>query len=319
MENNTLKDTQKQFSRIGMALFVGTLLIYAVQSLSLLFIILSPAVAKSGSLSFLASMLPVYLIAFPVTFLLFKRIPVQLHGEKKKMSLKQLLSAFLVAIACTYVFNFLGNMLTLIIAALKQSPVDNVLANLVGSINPAANFFVIVICAPILEELMFRKAIIDRTVGYGEGVSVLFSGLLFGLFHGNLIQFAYAFFLGLLFGFVYVKTKNILYSIILHMMVNFMGSFVSSLVLEWSGLAEEEAAVTGLSGSTVIYYVYALLLTVFVVSGIFTFFSNQKKFTFTKRETDLKKGQRFKTMFLNPGVLLFSIFWIVAIVMQLMQ
>ena len=47
---------------------------------------------------------------------------------------------------------------------------------------------------------------------------MLFSGLMFGLFHGNLNQFVYAFVLGLCFGFIYVKTGNIRYTIGLHML-----------------------------------------------------------------------------------------------------
>ena len=55
-------------------------------------------------------------------------------------------------------------------------------------------FLYMVICAPILEEYIFRKLIVDRTVKYGQGVAVVLSGLMFGLFHGNLNQFAYAFY-----------------------------------------------------------------------------------------------------------------------------
>ena len=76
------------------------------------------------------------------------------------------------------------------------------------SSNLWVNLFIMVLCAPVAEELIFRKLLIDRLTQYGEGVAVLFSGLMFGLFHGNLNQFVYAFVLGLCFGFIYVKTGD---------------------------------------------------------------------------------------------------------------
>ena len=74
--------------------------------------------------------------------------------------------------------------------------------------------------APIIEELIFRKILIDKIGSHGEGLAVLVSGLLFGLMHGNLGQFFLAFNLGLLFAIVYIKTRNILYTMGLHFMIN---------------------------------------------------------------------------------------------------
>ena len=37
---------------------------------------------------------------------------------------------------------------------------------------------------------------------------------------------------------IYIKTKNIVYPIILHICINFFGSFVSSLLLNYSGYME---------------------------------------------------------------------------------
>ena len=88
-----------------------------------------------------------------------------------------------------------------------------------------------VILAPLLEELICRKLLIDRTVRYGEKLSVLMSGLIFGLLHQNLFQFFYAFALGSVFAYVYVRTGRIRYTIILHAIVNFLGAVVAPAVL----------------------------------------------------------------------------------------
>jgi len=325
--NETISN-KKLFSQIGLRLFIGTLIIFAVQ---LIFGAIAgniPAVATSGDLSVLVSMLPMYIIAFPIIFLLFKNIPVQISGEKKKMSVKHLIIAFIMCYAGTYICNLLASILTGIIGALKQSDVENVMANLTSSISLPVNLFIVVICAPIMEELLFRKTLIDRTAHFGEGISILFSGLVFGLFHGNLVQFGYAFLLGIFFGFIYIKTKNIVYPIILHMVINFFGSFLGSIIMEKSGFYNLPADATESemmefmmenAGGMMIYFGYALAIIILVIVGIVLFVKNRKKFVCAPGEVTIEKGTRFTTMILNVGMILYCIFWIVMIVMQLFQ
>ena len=91
-----------------------------------------------------------------------------------------------------------------------------------------------VIGAPILEELVFRKTLLDRTHGYGQVVAVFVTALLFGLIHGNPAQFPLAFMLGLLLGTVYVKTGHIIYTMLMHFLINFTAS-IPELVYLISG------------------------------------------------------------------------------------
>lgn len=79
-------------------------------------------------------------------------------------------------------------------------------------------------CAPIIEEYFFRKLLIDKIAPQGEALAILASGLLFGLMHGNLGQFFFAFALGCLFALVYIKTRNIKYTMLLHFIINTIAS-----------------------------------------------------------------------------------------------
>lgn len=325
--NETISN-KKLFSQIGLRLFIGTLIIFAVQLIFGAIAGIIPAVATSGDLSFLFGMLPMYIIAFPIIFLMFKNVPVQISNEKKKMSLKHLIVAFIMCYAGTYICNLLASILTGIIGALKQGQVENVMVNLTTSISLPVNLFVVVFCAPIMEELLFRKTLIDRTAQFGEGISILFSGLVFGLFHGNLVQFGYAFLLGVFFGFIYIKTKNIVYPIILHVVINFFGSFLGSIIMDLSGInnipvdaAESEmmAFMMENAAGMMIYFGYALAIIILVIVGIVLFVKNRKKFVLVPGEVTIEKGTRFTTMILNVGMILYCIFWIVMIVMQLFQ
>lgn len=77
-----------------------------------------------------------------------------------------------------------------------------------------------VIGAPVFEELALRKVLLDRLHPYGEGFAMAASGLLFGLIHGNSMQFFLAFLLGMLFAMIYLRTGRIIYTMLLHAIIN---------------------------------------------------------------------------------------------------
>ena len=54
-----------------------------------------------------------------------------------------------------------------------------------------------------------------------------------------------------------------------------------------------------------------------VVFGVVMFFVNKRKFKLEAGEVTIEKGQRFKTVILNVGMILFCVFWLVMIVLQL--
>lgn len=329
MEKNTIK---KHFSKLGLVLFLGTLLIYGIQWLSLTLAENIPAIADNNTLSFLCAMLPMYVIAYPIIFLMLKTVPAYTGLEKKKMKPLHIIAAFAMTFSAAYICNLIANMITMVIGIIKQSPVQNVILDLTGSIHPLANLFIIAICAPVMEELLFRKFIVDRTVQYGEGVAIVFSGLVFGFFHGNLVQFMYATTLGMFFAFIYIKTGNIIYTTILHFLQNFISSFVAVLILEKSGYMELMEVISGEvteselmqvimdnAAGLCLFAAYIIIVLCVVLAGIILFLVNMKKFTVGTREVIIPKGSRFKTLFLNVGVILYCVFWIVMMIMQLLR
>lgn len=88
-----------------------------------------------------------------------------------------------------------------------------------------------VIGAPILEELAFRKVLLDRLHDHGERYAAVISALLFGLMHGNHMQFFLAFFLGLIFAMVYQRTGHIIYTMLLHAMINLTATIPELLAI----------------------------------------------------------------------------------------
>ncbi len=70
------------------------------------------------------------------------------------------------------------------------------------------------------EELLFRGAILSSLRKYGDGIAVFISSLFFGIFHGNFIQFPFAFIVGLVLSVSVVYTNSLLPAILIHFFNN---------------------------------------------------------------------------------------------------
>lgn len=74
---------------------------------------------------------------------------------------------------------------------------------------------------PIAEELLFRGVVYKRMrLLSGVKPAILFSALLFGILHVNLVQFLYATILGLLLAFLLEKTRRLSVAVIGHIAAN---------------------------------------------------------------------------------------------------
>ena len=324
MNYELLKTYKKHFSSLGLMYFLGALIIIGVQvAVSMLVLAFAPSLLDNPNLSLLVSMLPTYAIAFPLTSLLIRQVPgVQM--KKHNMKPTQLLGAFAISYALMYLSNLAGQFFTNIIGIIKGSPVDDAIADLVSELNPLTAFFVMVLLAPALEEWIFRKLLVDRTIRYGEGTAVFLSGLMFGLFHGNLNQFVYTFLVGAFWAFIYVKTGRLRYTIYLHMALNFMGSVGSLFFLDAISTLEGGSSamngfhfLLGMLLPLAIVIPYLIVVFGLVISGIVLLVTNWKRFRLIPAELFIPKEKRFSVIFLNAGMILYVLFWIIQIILQL--
>lgn len=77
------------------------------------------------------------------------------------------------------------------------------------------------IITPVTEEIVHRGIIYNRLRRFFDLPIALIAGaLLFGISHGNLIQFVYAFLMGIMIGFIYERYGSFLYPVIFHCMAN---------------------------------------------------------------------------------------------------
>lgn len=320
---------KKVFSRLGWCYLAGTVVVYGLQLLLGWFLGSYKAEwLENTNLVLILSEVTVYGCGMPFILLLVsgmrKTVP-----ERHHMKCWEFLAGFVICYALVYVSNLVGTICTYVIGTVKGSPVESGLVEYVTNGNMLLNFVLMVVIAPVVEEFVFRKVIVDRTLAYGQWAAVVVSGLMFGLFHGNLNQFAYAVVLGMFFAFLYIKTGNLKVTIGMHAIVNFMGGILSGLLMK--GIHYDEFMEKNLSGDIesmmslmmehigpwIGFALYAVVLFVMVIAGIVLLIVFHRKFRLDHIDTEIPRGERFRLVFWNPGMVAFCAAWIVMIILQL--
>ena len=243
-----------------------------------------------------------YLIGLPICLLLLRGFPSAKPKETMKLGFGKLIGIF-----CASIFVMLVGAFGTDVSSLLQ---DNILG-----MNKLTMIIMLVVIAPVMEEFLFRKVMIDRMRQYGERIAVFASGLMFGLVHGNLMQAFYATFLGWVFGYVYLRTGRLRYTILLHFLVNGLSTIQSLLLTSLDPdimetmlslqLSDTEALMSMISPAVIGIVLTTLLQYALGFVGIVMFIIYIRKVYFNKPPQPLPIGKRFTTVFVNVGMLVF--------------
>ena len=305
-----LKPAKKVFSRIGFAFCVILLLNTFLQVLLSGFLL--AVLPEDHWLSvtswgmWLVSFVPLYCVAMPVGLRMLRKLPAA-APESKPMSVGAFLILLPICCFLTYTGSFIGSTLS---SFLSGGQAENALEAYAMDSNPI-KIVVMVILAPLLEEYICRKQIIDRTRQYGEKLAVCLSAVTFALFHGNLFQFFYAFLGGWLFAYIYLRTGRLRYSVTLHAIINFMGSVIApwlmkvsekiaSVELDPNAPPEELMAVY----SEILPGTLLMLLYIFI---LFSMFIAGLVLVWKESENTIPKEAHLNTVYLNAGMILFTL------------
>lgn len=300
-----LKKAKKDFSRLGFALLAFLAVASALQVGAQY---LLPTLPQSPLLQWgLGYIVPLYVIGVPVALLIMRRVPAE-RVAPQSIGTGRLLLYLLMCFPVMYGGNLIGTLLSSMFSGgTAQNPLESVVMGDADWLQAV----VLVVLAPLFEEFIFRKQLIDRIGRYGEKVAIFFSALTFGLFHGNLYQFFYAFGLGALFAWIYTRTRRLRYSVILHMIVNFIGSVLAPWIVkqsqggEWLALDAENAAES--LGAAWPLALYGAAIIGLSIAGLVALIRHRKRFTLQPTAEQLPKGTGFKVSCLNWGVILFTL------------
>lgn len=301
------------YSRLGFALAVAILLWFVLSAVVLAIgQMISPALGASLMFTNLAGTLPLYFACTPLLYLMISSVP-SARPEPKKLSISHFLVLFLMAQGLMWAGNFVGEGLMGIMGRLTGVDFYNQLNETVG----LPIWFVAIltgVLAPLFEEIIFRKLLLDRMIPYGETAAILVNGLLFGLFHGNFYQFFYAASLGMLLSFVYVMTGKWWHTVLLHIGVNFMGGILPTillqrldyeryLALDLTNLEEMEAFMAEYGPEMSALSLFSMAQIAMALAGIFLLIVKFKSFKVQLKSSRLPLGTTMKAALLNPGSL----------------
>ncbi len=313
-----LTSARKAFSRIGMA-FCAILVITSV--LQVLWVAIPAAIwgednwATSTSWGmWLCASIPLYCFAIPTGLLILRKLPAQAPQEAQLGR-----SNFFIFLPICFCLMYTGNLLgTGLSYLLSGGTAENAVESLAMDNHPL-KFVVIVILAPLLEEYVCRKQLIDRTRQYGEKTAILLSALVFGLLHQNLFQFFYAFALGLIFAYIYTRTGRLRYSVAIHGIINFMGSVIAP----WLVSMTNEDALSGidpfaLPPSLLLTALYGMFLIGMSIAGLVLLIVKSRQLIWKEAAAPLPRGTAAKTVYLNVGMVLYILLCIASFVLALL-
>ena len=247
--------------------------------------------------SLVITALTIYVTGFPLLALSLRKVP-KMKIEKRKLTFTFMLLCLTVMCGLCLV----GILLGLPIDSLLTKPFENGeselddLAQIMSSSTLLERVLIVGIVGPLFEELIFRKLLIDRTIRHGEIFSIILSGFMFGLFHGNFSQFFFAMLIGMMFAFIYIRSGSVIYSAILHMTMNLSTSIVSvtlyQKLLPYMDVLEDIEDLP----QDILLYLYALtlwmlFLAALAVTGIVLYFVFRKKFTPYKKPDEPSAGK----------------------------
>lgn len=300
-----LKAARRNFSRVGLGVFS----ILPLTTLGQWGLVLAantwfPQIYSNNWGIWLLTCVPEYLLGIPVALLLLKRAPAH-PPEKQKLGGARAAKFGFICVFLMYAGNLIGTLFTALMGAIQGGTVGNPLMDYVTGDNLAAQILMIAVLAPLVEEYVFRKQLIDRMGIYGGKTAVLLSALLFGLCHGNFSQFFYAFGLGLAFGYIYLNTGKLRYTVIAHMCINFMGSVFAPELVRRASLDTPDITLQSLQNPWMRGYLgYALLLVCAALAGLVLLCMNARNLRYPQAALELPRGKRFRTAVLNVGMLL---------------
>lgn len=167
-----------------------------------------------------------------------------------------------------------------------------ILEQVSGQTDSVSMFLYASIAAPIAEELLFRGLVLRTLRPFGKKFAIFGSAVLFGIYHGNLLQTPYTFLIGLVLGYVTVE-YSILWAIALH---GFNNLVLADLMTRLLSLLPEPLAAA-------IQFVVLLGFTIAAIVILIT--KRQQIGAYLHSEQTDRRALR--CLFLNSGVIVLTV------------
>lgn len=313
MERICQKEASRAYNRAGLGIFlfilVPQVIVLAVQ---LVVGMLTPDLLSNIYFLWGLQVVALYMTAAPIAILVIgKPSPLLPLPQKQKASPLMLGTVFCLMMTASVIGTVISTILMRIAEMITRHSYENTLDSVLNETPMPLIVLLVVIVGPLIEELVFRRALMDRLLPHGEISAILLSGITFGLMHGNFFQLFYTTAIGVLLAYVYARTRNLLYPLLLHMVFNFWGSvlplaFLDGLPENLDTMTNEEMLAWAAENliPTVFLMLRALAMYGMALAGFILVLVFIRHIRFEPCPLPLPRRGAWRIRFLNPGMIL---------------
>ena len=220
----------------------------------------------------------------------------------KSVSIGDTVKYTLAAMGFAYVFNLLLSFMNINLSMFGFENKASDYGSTSGTAENIIYFIAIAVVPPIIEEFLFRGAILGSLRKHGDALAIVVSAVMFGFAHSNFIQTPVTFLTGLVLAYLTVKTNSLIPAIIIHF-VNNSSSVAFSLL---SQLKLDEMVYSVIDFSIALVFVLSgLICTAMLIKK----FGN-KLFEFDSSSEDNPNGltmaKRLRYVFTSPWMIIYT-------------
>lgn len=238
MEKRELK---RNFNKLGLYVLINQLLISGV-ALAYAFIymiivmIKNPYITENEYNSIFDKlfdsgmyMIIAVVIAFIPILILRKKefFKYDLKVKESSINLKTIFSWIIVMLGVNFLSGYISVLIEYILNFIGYTSMPSM--EVLETSTTISMFAYTCFIAPVIEEFIYRGAILRYLENYGAKFAIMASSILFGFMHGNIVQIPATILIGIVFGFV-AKKYSIKISILLHMINNIFAEGYNYLI-----------------------------------------------------------------------------------------
>ena len=216
--------------------------------------------------------------------LLLRSLPRLPPAPVHPLSGQEKFLAVVFSLGSGYLFSYVTLALIHALERFLGQPSANAVSDMESALPPVVTILAFAVVAPLAEEFIFRRLLLDRVRIFGDGAAILIGGAAFGLFHGNLNQTLYAFVLGAVFSAIMLLTNRLRYTIAIHMLIN--GISVLTTLVE----------------SDLLDYLLACVILFSICFSVVLFFVRRKHYTLEPGPLPFSRAEKAHACFTSPWV-----------------